>query len=283
MGRTERQNTGIIKEVMPDISHCLTEGDIRSYIQMQRLIDHCRSFGQRVFTAPTDYTKSAAFQLSFMDNYKLKEEIQNGWKAGAKRKSKVDCLLLDKNVIENYNLSQYNNARLSFVIENIFGNKKQPTHVEQLLWIPTSHPYYTTDESIFTRNKDFSKYLVFSSWGMVPKMLASLISYESERRLYKRAYHGAVYSDDVKRLLRDDNKTKGESVLNTVSTYLSGLYDPKGSYGMSLAEIRKSIKEKIDIRLSDMEAERTDRISSVDIMLLMQALDNDTGFIRHFA
>lgn len=155
MGRTERQNTGIIKEVMPDISHCLTEGDIRSYIQMQRLIDHCRSFGQRVFTAPTDYTKSAAFQLSFMDNYKLKEEIQNGWKAGAKRKSKVDCLLLDKNVIENYNLSQYNNARLSFVIENIFGNKKQPTHVEQLLWIPTSHPYYTTDESIFTRNKDF--------------------------------------------------------------------------------------------------------------------------------
>lgn len=276
MGRTERQNTGIIKEVMPDISHCLTEGDIRSYIQMQRLIDLCRSFGQRVFTAPTDYTKSAAFQLSFMDNYKLKEEIQNGWKAGAKRKSKVDCLLLDKNVIENYNMSQYNNARLSFVIENIFGNKKQPTHVEQLLWIPTSHPYYTTDESIFTRNKDFSKYLVFSSWGMVPKMLASLISYESERRLYKRAYHGAVYSDDVKRLLRDDNKTKGESVLNTVSTYLSGLYDPKGSYGMSLAEIRKSIKEKIDIRLSDMEAERTNRISSVDIMLLMQALDNDT-------
>ena len=77
-------------------------------------------------------------------------------------------------------------------------------------------------------------------------MLASLISYESERRLYKKAYHGAVYSDDVKRLLRDDNKTKGESILNTVSTYLSGLYDPKATYGMSLAEIRKSIKEIIE-------------------------------------
>lgn len=276
MGRTERQNTGIIQEVMPDISHCLTEGDIRSYIQMQQLIDHCRSYGQRVFMAPTDYTKSAAFQLSFMDNYKLKEEIQNGWKAGARRQSKVDCLLLDKNTIESYSLSQYNNARLSFVIENIFGDKKHPTHVEQLLWIPTSHPYYTTGESIFTRNKDFSKYLVFSSWGMVPKMLASLISYESERRLYKKAYHGATYSDDVKRLLRDDNKTKGESIFNTVSTYLSSLYEPKATYGMSLAEIRESIKEKIENRLSDMEAERTNRISSVDIMLLMQALDNGT-------
>lgn len=276
MGRTERRNTGIIKEVMPDISHCLTEGDIRSYIQMQHLIDHCRNYGQRVFTAPTDYTKSAAFQLSFMDNYKLKEVIQNGWKAGAKRKSKVDCLLLDKNSIEDYNLSHYNNARLTFIIENIFGDKKHPTYVEQLLWIPTSHPYYTTGESIFTKNKDFSKYLVFSSWGMVPKMLATLISYESERRLYKRAYRGATYSDDEKRQLRDDNKTKGESILNTVSKYLSGLYKPKDTYGMSLAEIRKSIREKIETRLSGMKAERTNRISSVDIMLLMQALDNET-------
>ena len=152
MGRTERQNTGIIKEMIPDISHCLTEGDINSYIQMQHLIDNCRSFGQRVFSAPTDYTKSAAFQLSFMDNYKLKDEIQKGWAAGARRKSNVDCLLLDKNFVENYKLTQYNNARLNFVIESIFGDKQHPTYVEQLLWVPTSHPYYTTGETIFTRN-----------------------------------------------------------------------------------------------------------------------------------
>ena len=279
MGRTERQNTGIIKEVMPDISHCLTEGDIRSYIQMQHLIDNCRCYGQRVFSAPTDYTKSAAFQLSFMDYYKLKDEIQKGWAAGARKKSNVDCLLLDKNAIEDYKLAQYNNARLNFVIESIFGNKQHPTYVEQLLWVPTSHPYYATGESIFTRNKDFSKYLVFSSWGMVPKMLASLISYEAERRLYRRAYKGAVYSDDVKVLLKDDNRTKGSAILNTVSTYLAGLYNPERDFGKSLSDIKKSIKEEIEEKLNGIEGERTNRISSVDIFQLMQALDNSRNSV----
>ena len=279
MGRTERQNTGIIKEIIPDISHCLTEGDINSYIQMQHLMDNCRNLGQRVFSAPTDYTKSAAFQLSFMDNYKLKDEIQKGWAAGARRKSNVDCLLLDKNLVENYKLTQYNNARLNFIIESIFGDKQHPTYVEQLLWVPTSHPYYTTGETIFTRNRDFSKYLVFSSWGMVPKMLASLISYESERRLYRRAYKGATYSDDVKVLLKDDNRTKGSAILNTVSTYLAGLYNPEMYFGKSLAEIKKAIKEIITERLESMDGERTNRISSIDIFLLMQALDNNEDHV----
>ena len=279
MGRTERQNTGIIQEATPDISHCLTEGDIRSYIQMQHLIDNCRKYGQRVFSAPIDYTKSAAFQLSFMDNYKLKEEIQKGWKAGARKKSNVDCLLLDKNSIENYKLAQYNNARLNFVIESIFGDKQHPTYAEQLLWVPTSHPYYTAGESVFTKNKDFSKYLVFSSWGMVPKMLASLISYESERRLYRRAYKGAIYSDDVKVLLKDDKRTKGSAILSTVSTYLSSLYDPERDFGKSLTEIKKGIKETIVEKLRGINGERTNRISSVDIFLLMHALDNDENYV----
>lgn len=276
MGRTERQNTGIIHEETPDISHLLTEGDIRSYIQMQHLIDNCRILGQRVFSAPTDYTKSAAFQLSFMDNYKLKDDIMNGWKAGAGRKSISDCLLLDRKSIESYGLSQYNNARLHFVIEQLFGDRKKPTHVEQLLWVPASHPYYKTGDNVFTCNQEFSKYLVFSSWGMVPKMLASLISYEAERRLYKRAYKGATYSDDVKVLLRDDNRSQGAAILNTVSTYLSNLYSPEATFGKTLTEIRTEIKSIINERLATLQAERTNRISSIDIFLLMKALDGNT-------
>lgn len=275
MARTERQNTGIIKPQKSDISQFLSEGDIRSYIQMQHLIDNCHAMGQKVSSAPTDYTKSTAFQLSFMDNYKLKDNILAGWKSGAGRKSSSDCLLLDRRSIEEYKLSQYNNARLNFVIEQIFGTKKAPTYAEQLLWVPTSHPYYQTGDNVFTRNKEFSKYLVFSSWGMVPKMLASLISYETERRLYKRAYHGALYSVDKKELLRNDGKSKGEAVLNTVSTYLAGLYDPKSFFGKTLGEIKKSIKGEIENRLSVMEGERTNRISTLDILLLMESFDSN--------
>ena len=276
MGRTERQNTGIIREEIPKIVHLLTEGDILSYIQMQHLVNNCRRYGQKVFTAPVDYTKSTAFQLSFMDNYKLKEKILEGWRAGAGRKSATDCIMLGRDNIEHYKLSQYNNARLNFVVERIFGTPKQPSNVEQLLWVPASHPYYQTPDSIFTRNKDFSKYLVFSSWGMVPKMLASLISYEAERRLYKRAFKGATYSTDTKALLRDDKKSKSAAVLNTVSTYLSGLYQPEVNFGKKLSEIKDNIKKEINSRLAKMQGERTSRFSSVDILLLMQALDNNT-------
>jgi len=276
MGRTERHNTGIIQEQIPELNNYLTEGDVVSYIQMQHLIDSCRVNGQRIFSAPVDYTKSTAFQLSFMDNYKLKDAIQTAWKAGAGRKSVTDCLLLDKTSIENYKLSRYNNARLHYVIEQIFGSKRHPTHVEQLLWVPTSHPYYQTGENVFTQNKTFSKYLVFSSWGMVPKMLASLISYEAERLLYKRAYKGATYSNDAKVILRDDKKSQGATVLNTVSIYLSNLYQPETTYGMKLSEIKKDIKNKINRRLAVMSGERTKRLSSIDILLLMKALDSET-------
>lgn len=276
MGRTERQNIGIIHEEVHDLIDYLTEGDVRSYVQMQHLIDNCRVLGQRVFSAPIDYTKSTAFQLSFMDNYKLKDAILNGWKAGAGRRSVSDCLLLDRKLIENYRLSNYNNARLHFVIEQIFGTKQQPTRVEQLLWVPTSHPYYQTGDNVFTRNKEFSKYLVFSSWGMVPKMLASLISYEAERRLYKRAYKSATYSDDYKVLLRSDKKSQGAVVLNTVSVYLADLYRPEDMFGKKLIEIKTVIKAKINERLAVMRGERTNRISSKDTFLLMKALDDNT-------
>ena len=277
MGRTERHNTGIIKELTPDLSNYLSEGDVSSYIQMQHLIDNCRVKGQRVFSAPVDYTKSTAFQLSFMDNYKLKDSIQTGWKAGAGRKSVSDCLLLDRTSIEYYKLSRYNNARLHYVIEQIFGSKQQPTHAEQLLWVPTSHPYYQTGENVFTRNKAFSKYLVFSSWGMVPKMLASLISYEAERRLYKRAYKGATYSNDAKVMLRDDKRSQGAAVLNTVSIYLANLYQPENTFGKKLSEIKAGIKTIINQRLAAMPGERTNRLSSIDTLLLMRALDSGTN------
>ncbi|WP_222124320.1 hypothetical protein, partial [Bacillus pumilus] len=78
-----RSNEGIIHEILPPVYDFLSAGDITSFIQMQHLIDNCRKFGKKVYSAPVDYTKSSAFQLSFMDNYKLKDTIAEAWKAGA--------------------------------------------------------------------------------------------------------------------------------------------------------------------------------------------------------
>jgi hypothetical protein len=48
------------------------------------------------------------------------------------------------------------------------------------LWIPPSIPYYELDGA-FKDCWGYSKTLIFSSWKLVPRMVASLVSYEAER------------------------------------------------------------------------------------------------------
>lgn len=280
MGRTERANTGIIRESIAELSDYITTDDIKSFIQMQHLIDNCRKHGKNLYSAPTDYSKSTAYQLSFMDNYKLKESIAEVWDV-ANKGLKKDCLLLNDKEIENYSLSNYRNGKLNYVIDSIFGKGKKSTNIEQLLWIPTSHPYYSQYDNIFTKNAGFSKYLAFSSWGMVPKMLACLISYEAERRLFRRSFIEAKYSDDVKVILKDSNKTKTLSIIHTVSVFLSNLYKPEETFGLPLNNVKAQIREKIRVKLKEYNTTRVKRVSSLDIYQLLLALDNPEVEIRN--
>lgn len=272
MGRTERSNEGIIEEIIPSLYDYLSTGDIASFVQMQHLVDRCRKMGKKVYAAPVDYSKSSAFQLSFMDNYKLKDRISEAWEDGAGRGMAKDGLLLDRNAIENYTLHDYKNARLSYLIDAIFGKGRKATGAETLLWIPPSHPYYTQQANVFTKNATFSKFLVFSSWGMVPKMLACLVSYEAERRLLHRTRN--AYHEKDAQLLKDSHKTKALSIMCTCSTYLADLYKPEEYYGMPLRTIKQIIRKAIRERLSEYSSKRINRISSLDIYQLMSALDH---------
>ena len=279
MGRTERLNEGIIHEVLPNLENYLSQSDIKSYLQMQHLIDNCRELGYKVYSAPVDYTMSTAYQLSFMDNYKLKDSIAEAWKAGAGKGINKDCLLLDRNEIENYTFEDCKNARLEYVIHAIFGKGKKSTGVESLLWIPTSHPYYTQQPNVFTKNESFSKYLIFSSWGMVPKMLACLISYETERRLLRRSKE--TYHKEDYQLLKYSAKTKALTILHTVSTCLADMYDPEECYGMALKDIKQQIRNKIRSKLNEFDGKIVKRTSSLDIYQLLIAFDNNDEKTRN--
>ena len=279
MGRTERSNEGIIHEALPPIDDYLSVGDIASFVQMQHLVDNCRKFGKKVYSAPVDYSKSSAFQLSFMDNYKLKDTIADAWREGAGKGIRKECLLLDRNEVENYALEDYRNARLDFVIDTIFGNGKQSTGAETLLWVPASHPYYTQQPNVFTRNESFSKYLVFSSWGMVPKMLACLISYETERRLFRRS--SETYHKEDSQLLKDSAKTKALTIMHTVSTVLADMYEPEECFGMPLGAIKQQIKKNIRQKLNEYEGNIVSRVSSLDIYQLLVSFDDPDTDIRN--
>ena len=59
------------------------------------------------------------------------------------------------------------------------------TKAWRLLWMPASLPYYDTPRSDFSSPalRSFTKRLIFSSWQVVPQAVASVLSYEAERRM----------------------------------------------------------------------------------------------------
>lgn len=148
--------------------------DIKSYIQAQQLLDSI-GIGVKV---PVDYVKSSPYLLSFMRDYQLKRDIERYFKDHPDElgKANKDRLWLQRNEIESFKRIDPGNARLALVTDHAFAQK-----AETLLWVPPSKPYYELS-GVFKGLENFSKILVFSSWEMVPRMVASMLSYDSERR-----------------------------------------------------------------------------------------------------
>ncbi|NLB18659.1 MAG: DEAD/DEAH box helicase family protein, partial [Syntrophomonadaceae bacterium] len=152
----------------------ISEKDVTSYIAAYNLL---RSIGLNEHV-PVDYIKSAPYIFSFMQHYKLKTKTydyfrRNSDKLQAARKPE---LWINENLIAQYEKLPDTNAR----IKRLKDEALMPG-AERLIWVPPSRPYYEAGGP-FTRMKDFSKVLVFSAWEMVPRAIATLVSYEAERR-----------------------------------------------------------------------------------------------------
>ena len=129
--------------------------------------------------SPVEYCKSSPFPFSFMEGYQLYGSTQREISKGnveikkALRKSKDSFLPIEK--MDTYNPIDNPNAKLTYLLNDVLYNGGS-----DLLWIPPSLPYYQF-EGAYKNKENFSKILVFSSWIMVPKMVAALSSYECER------------------------------------------------------------------------------------------------------
>jgi hypothetical protein len=150
--------------------------------------------------APVDYWKSAPYLLNVMDgsSYKLKKQLADHLE---KRKIKAPMpkgALLREDDIEAYSELDPRNGRLRALIRDMLDSGAW-----QLLWVPPSLPYYRTESAYDSDElRDFTKRLVFSAWGMVPRAIATLCSYEAERRMMTEGQEGK-YSEatSVGRLL----------------------------------------------------------------------------------
>lgn len=179
-------------------------GDLQDYAMFDRL-------GEAVDgPAPVGYWKSAPYLLNVMGSeaYKLKRQLKEKLDSHETVNPQLmpENALLRRGQVENYRTLDPRNGRLRALMNDMLQNGGW-----RLLWIPASLPYYRTG-SDYDRSElaNFTKRLVFSSWGMVPRAIATLVSYEAERRMMAQAQM-VKYSDatsDVARLL-EFNEERG--------------------------------------------------------------------------
>lgn len=150
-----------------------------SYLKLQkiaRVLDHPDTI---------EYWKSAPYLLNFMDRYELKKRLENAIGSDDEkvlRKLLKDSpdLLLSPADVSAYTAIDPGNARLRYLIGEVVDKG-----LWRLLWLPPSLPYYALGGPYASANNErVTKRLVFSAWRMVPKVIASLLSYEVERRIF---------------------------------------------------------------------------------------------------
>ena len=232
----------------------LTGEDVQDFLSLQKI---GREVNQpRVL----EYWKSAPYLLSFMDDYKLKTNVLaslnmssgNGLTNALTDGGRVS---LSWEEVEAYAHLDPANARLRSLLQWI-----KRGEAWKLLWLPPSLPYYAESGPWKTaRGQQLSKRLIFSTWQVVPKAVASMVSYDVERRIFPRFDDSIRNTPEERRkrrpLLRfayskERDSLTGMPVLAILypSPSLADLGDPAHVYdgGGALADVVNRARERLD-------------------------------------
>ena len=179
--RLEEGRDLLVRRVVSDVP---TPEDLRGFVALQNFA--------RAIESPVslDYWKSIPYFASFMEGYRpgerARQQLETGSATTELRSSIAQLRSIDPQAVRNYEQVDYANARLrAFAAETI------EKDWWKLLWVPPSMPYFAPG-SVYSPFSDGSvtKRLIFSAWSSVPTSVASLLSYEAERRMV-----GGIRSD----------------------------------------------------------------------------------------
>jgi hypothetical protein len=185
MCRTERvRETGardaMLREV-PATGVALTASDVRAYrglAGLATLLDAARV---------VEYWKSAPNLISFFEGYQLDQKLRlraaKGLDTDLARALRQPGLQLDLPAVRQYGAVDAGNPR----VRALLGDLDRASALD-ILWVPPSAPDYELEDAYRqAADADFTKRLIFSNWRVVPRAVASLVSYEVERRIAERA------------------------------------------------------------------------------------------------
>ncbi|MDK1208045.1 helicase-related protein [Cronobacter turicensis] len=157
----------------------LLASDIR-HIRAVDAVAACVNAGDLV-----EYWKSTPHLFNFLKRYELRNKLD----AAIDAPSQELCTALNaacEQWLTPHQLSDYQplepgNPRMRILFEDTLDNG-----LWQLLWMPSSLPYYVPG-GVWKDKVDLTKTLVFSCWNAVPDAIATLCSYEAERRMVNGA------------------------------------------------------------------------------------------------
>ena len=127
-----------------------------------------------------EYWKSSPYLLNFARHYKLREALEKV--AADPSASLIEAMdtdaaaLLSVADLDRYAPVDPANPRMRALFADTLDRG-----LWRVLWVPPSMPYWSL-RGAFAEVRDTTKALVFSSWNMVPDAIATLCSYEAERR-----------------------------------------------------------------------------------------------------
>ncbi len=168
--------------------------DLSAFVKLDRIARHMRAGDQ------VEYWKSTAYPLNLMEGYKVKRQLKEALENEeggdlSKLLRDAEPHFLKWKDIQAYKEIDPENARLRELFEDSL-----ETGNWRWLWMPPSLPYYRPVGVFKKAGKAGStKSLVFSSWRVVPKVIAVLTSYEAERRMLGDGKQELEYSEFTRR------------------------------------------------------------------------------------
>ena len=218
---------------------------------------------------PIEYWKSTPYLLNFMRHYelrnKLDEALANSSESLHAALKKTKKQLLTKSDFERYKPIEAANPRMRMLFEDTLEKG-----MWQMLWMPASLPY-TRPAGVYLNKENLTKTLVFSRWNAVPDAIASICSYEAERRMVgKTDIRHSKLSKKVPQLLRfsasgKDKRLSGMPALAWMlpSPTLAAHIDPlsialaHGDQPLAVEEMKHIAKAKCEALLSKLDCAAT--------------------------
>ena len=201
-----------------------------------------------------EYWKSAPYLINFLKHYELRNKLDAQLDAPSDALrgalASANGQLLTRKQFDSYRALDPANPRMRVLFEDTIDKG-----MWQLLWMPPSMPY-AKPGGVFEGKDRLTKALVFSSWNAVPDAIASICSYEAERKMLTgtSVSHSDLY-DKIKPLLRfavasNDNRLTGMPVIAWMlpSPTLATAVDPlmislrSGGLPLPAQELKNEVK-----------------------------------------